>query len=143
MFHDGCQRLFCDNAGPSVDVGCWKLNMTDSSLTSQSDRAPRNARLGRLFVDVTYCDLLTSRIVRCAAKLTVTPGTVGYPAFADDHPGEHAAVCSLADADYATVKQRQDGWTLSVMTLRYDNRLAIELALKRRCPEQVHSPSTG
>jgi predicted phosphodiesterase len=71
--------------------------------------------------------------------LIVNPGSVGLPAYDDDHPyplsSYHRIETGSPDARYAVVERQGDGWTCELISLRYDHASMAQLADQRQRPD--------
>lgn len=108
-----------------------------SDITGLLETADRHAsaaeieqRLGRVEAGLIACGHThVARSVRGArGQLIVNPGSVGQPAYADDHPYPHAIETGSPDARYAIVERREQRWHAQLHTVPYDHRAMAELA---------------
>jgi len=108
-----------------------------SDLTGLLETAERHAgaadieqRLGQVDASLVACGHThVPRSVRSArGQLIVNPGSVGQPAYADDHPHPHAIESGSPDARYAIVERRQQRWQAQLLSIPYDYRSMAELA---------------
>lgn len=108
-----------------------------SDLTGLLETAERHAgaadieqRLGQVDASLVACGHThVPRSVRSArGQLIVNPGSVGQPAYADDHPYPHAIESGSPDARYAIVERRQQQWQAQLLSVPYDYRSMAELA---------------
>lgn len=115
-----------------------------SDCTGLLQTAERNAtrpeiegRLGDLDVPVILCGHThVPRIVHAGpATLIVNPGSVGHPAFADDHPYPHVVESGSPDARYAIVEKRQANWSASLHSVPYAHQEMAALAKLRQRPD--------
>jgi putative phosphoesterase len=132
------QVLLCHGT-PTSDV---------TSLLEVGDRAASRSeietRLGEVEAAVILCGHThVARSVRFGSRLIVNPGSVGLPAFFDDHPFPHAIESGSPDARYAIVEQTGDTWTAALMMVPYANRQMMELARLRGRIDWVRALSTG
>ncbi len=79
--------------------------------------------------------------------LIVNPGSVGLPAYDDDHPYPqsryHRIETGSPDARYAVVERRDGGWTCELISLPYDCESMALLADQRQRPDWAHALRTG
>lgn len=108
-----------------------------SDVTGLLETAERHAgaadieqRLGRIEASLVACGHThVARSVRSArGQLIVNPGSVGLPAYADDHPYPHAIETGSPDARYAIVEQREQRWHAQLLSVPYDHASMAELA---------------
>ncbi|HAT30427.1 MAG TPA: YfcE family phosphodiesterase [Janthinobacterium sp.] len=68
-------------------------------------------------------------------QLLVNPGSVGQPAYADDHPHPHVIESASPDARYAIVERRAGQWQAALYTVAYAFRPMAALAKARGRPD--------
>lgn len=92
-----------------------------------------NARLGGVSAGLVLCGHShLPRAVRAASgTLIVNPGSVGLPAYDDNHPHPHRVENRSPDARYAIVERRPEGWVSELIAVPYDHRVMAELAWLR------------
>ena len=61
-------------------------------------------------------------------RLVVNPGSVGCPAYTDDHPVPHVVQAGMPHARYSIVSQTADGWVVEPRQVSYDSTAAAEAA---------------
>ena len=84
------------------------------------------------------------RIVRTAAgQLIVNPGSVGLPAYDDDHPHWHVIENGAPDARYAIVEQVDGAWQAQLLAVPYDHEAMARLADQRGQPDWAYALRTG
>jgi predicted phosphodiesterase len=84
------------------------------------------------------------RIVRSGAgQLIVNPGSVGLPAYDDDHPHWHVIENGAPDARYAIVEQVDGAWQAQLLGVPYDHESMARLADQRGQPDWAHALRTG
>ncbi|MDP3321089.1 MAG: metallophosphoesterase, partial [Bosea sp. (in: a-proteobacteria)] len=71
------------------------------------------------------------------------PGSVGLPAYDDDHPSWHFMQAESQHARYGIVERHRAGWRFDFLALRYDWRAAADLALARGRADWAHALSSG
>ena len=89
-----------------------------------------------------------ARSVRLASGLLIlNPGSVGLPAFDDDHPYPqspfHRIETGSPDARYAIAEKVSGGWTCQLLSLPYDHEAMAQLALRHGRPDWTHALRTG
>jgi predicted phosphodiesterase len=79
--------------------------------------------------------------------LIVNPGSVGLPAYDDDHPyplsNFHRIETGSPDARYAVVEQRHGRWTCDLVSVPYDHEAMARLADQRGRPDWACALRTG
>jgi putative phosphoesterase len=78
-----------------------------------------------------------------SGSLIVNPGSVGQPAFADDHPYPHVVETGSPDARYAIVEKRDGIWTASLFSVPYDHVEMAALAKVRDFADWESALLTG
>jgi putative phosphoesterase len=71
------------------------------------------------------------------------PGSVGLPAYDDDHPSWHFMQAESQHARYGIAERGRAGWRFSFLALRYDWHAAAALALSRGRADWSHALSSG
>jgi len=71
------------------------------------------------------------------------PGSVGLPAYDDDHPTWHFMQAESQHARYGLVERGPAGWNFSFRALRYDWEAAAALAVSRGRRDWAHALSSG
>ncbi len=79
--------------------------------------------------------------------LIVNPGSVGLPAYDDDHPtalaDSHRIETGSTDARYAVVEKVRGQWRCELISLPYDHEAMARLADLHGRPEWAHALRTG
>ncbi|WP_119354991.1 metallophosphoesterase family protein [Azohydromonas sediminis] len=70
----------------------------------------------------------TPRLVQCDATLVVNPGSVGVPAYDDDHPHPHIVEAASPHARWALVERGVHGWQATLCATAYDWQSAAQQA---------------
>lgn len=73
----------------------------------------------------------------------VNPGSVGLPAYDDEHPFKHYVESGSPHARYAMVQQTRTGWQVELRCVPYDHTSMAQLARKRGRPDWAHALMTG
>jgi predicted phosphodiesterase len=68
-------------------------------------------------------------------QLIVNPGSVGLPAYSDDHPVPHVVETGSPDARYTIIEQTRAGWATQHFTVPYDHMSMAKLARQRNRPD--------
>jgi predicted phosphodiesterase len=116
----------------------------------ESGTVPRNPEevadeLSGLQQPVVLCghDHLPRVIHLDDSRLVVDPGSVGLPAFQDDHPFAHAMETGSSHARYAVLTRHDSGWKSEGISLKYDWSAASEAAAKNGRPDWAAWLKTG
>ena len=79
--------------------------------------------------------------------LIVNPGSVGLPAYDDDHPYPHSSYHRIEtgspDARYAVVERLGDRWACELISVPYDFESMARLADLRQRPDWAYALRTG
>jgi diadenosine tetraphosphatase ApaH/serine/threonine PP2A family protein phosphatase len=76
-------------------------------------------------------------------RLIVNPGSVGLPAYDDDHPYPHRVENGSPHARYAICERGGDGWRIDLRAVPYDFRAAAQLAGENGAPDWARWLSSG
>jgi len=86
----------------------------------------------------------TPNLVRLrTGTLIVDPGSVGCPAYRDDHPPEHRIECGSPHARYAILTRCAAGWQCEHVSVSYDWEAAAAAALRNERPDWAFALATG
>ena len=83
------------------------------------------------------------RLMACGDVLVVNPGSVGLPAFDDDHPYPHVVENGAPHARYALLEKTRHGWQVNFCAVPYDHLAQAQVAASRRFPDWAHALATG
>jgi len=83
------------------------------------------------------------RLMQCGGVLVVNPGSVGQPAFDDDHPYPHIVENGAPHARYALLEKTRQGWQVIFCAVPYDHLAQTRVAASRRFPDWAHALETG
>ena len=117
-------------------------------LLQTADRAATateiESRLGAVSASLVLCGHThVPRSVRSHKRLIVNPGSVGQPAFDDDHPYPHVVETGSPDARYAIVEKYNGAWLASLITVPYAHLEMAALARLRQRPDWESALLTG
>jgi predicted phosphodiesterase len=73
----------------------------------------------------------------------VNPGSVGLPAYEDDHPFAHKTEIGSAHARYALIEKSASGWNVQLRAVAYDFEPMARLAEQRERPDWAIALRTG
>lgn len=138
------EAVFLCHGTPRSD-GEYLLESLDGASTRLASPSEIAERLGDEHAAVIACGHThVPRAVRTRSRqLLVNPGSVGLPAYSDDHPVFHAVETGSADARYAIVERSNQGWTAQHIALPYDHGSMAALALKNGRADWAHALLTG
>jgi predicted phosphodiesterase len=84
------------------------------------------------------------RLMELSDRKTVfNPGSVGLPAYDDDHPTWHFMQAESQHARYGLAERGRAGWDFTFRALRYDWKAAADLALSKGRRDWAHALSSG
>lgn len=75
--------------------------------------------------------------------LVLNPGSVGWPAYGDDHPHPHVMEAGTPHARYAIASRADGRWTGEFRAVEYDWAGAAEIAEANRRPDVARALRTG
>ena len=78
-----------------------------------------------------------------SGSLIVNPGSVGLPAYDDDHLHYHIMQNGSPDARYAIAERGPAGWSAALIALPYDWQAMAALAAHNNRPDWAHAIATG
>ncbi|MBF9031268.1 metallophosphoesterase [Rhodobacterales bacterium HKCCE3408] len=121
--------LLC-HATPKDDLTYWMETVTPEGAVTlrpadEIERLARGESAALMLCGHTH----VPRGVRLTSgALIVNPGSVGCPAFDDDHPVPHAVEAGLPDARFAIVERFGDDWTVAFHAVPYDTARMAQMA---------------
>lgn len=131
--------VFLCHGSPTSDTTCLLENAERSASAAQIAE-----RLGEIDAALVLCGHShVARSVRSRGRLVVNPGSVGQPAYADDHPYQHVIESGSPDARYALVEQRAGTWQSSLISVPYAPEPMAVLAAARGRPDCARALLTG
>lgn len=138
-------EIFLCHATPQDDATYWLEDLTQDGVVHLSAKD----RIERFAAGMNYPVLLCGhthiqRAVRLAdGRLIVNPGSVGCPAYDDDHPVHHRVETGSPDAAYAVLSRENGQWTVTFRRVSYDHHTMARLALARDRKEWASALATG
>lgn len=132
--------------GSPTDDLTYLLETVDPAGARPATHAEVTARLGP-FADtpLLLCGHThLQRSMRLATgALVVNPGSVGWPAYADEHPHPHVMEAGTPHARYALTVRTDDGWTCEFRAVEYDWEQAAAIAETNHRPDAARALRTG
>lgn len=131
--------------GTPTDDTQYLLTAVDESGAHPRDEQEIHQILGLSSHPLLLCGHdHTPRIVMLQSGcFVVNPGSVGCPAYTDDHPYPHTIETGTPDARYAIVEIREDGTTAELIRVTYDWNAAAQEAEANGFPNWAHWIATG
>ena len=84
------------------------------------------------------------RVVQVGAVTVVNPGSIGMPAYTDDHPVPHAIETGTPHARYAVATRVRSGmWSVDLRAIVYDWDQASRQAQRNGNPDVARWTATG
>jgi predicted phosphodiesterase len=83
------------------------------------------------------------RLAQIDAMPIVNPGSVGLPAFDDDHVHRHVVEAGSPHARYARAESGADRWSVQLCSVAYDHEAAARRAAANERPDWAHALRTG
>lgn len=116
-------RVLAFHGSPSDDT-CHLLHTVDPKGLREASDDEVIRRLGDEYGrhDLYLCAHTHLQRTRRLAdrSLVVNPGSVGWPAYADDSPYPYAVEAGTPHARFTVVEQADDGWTANEHAIEYD-----------------------
>ncbi len=142
--------LWCCHGTPASDLEYFlETVMSDHGFKgSPGVRAATAAevadRLGTIKAPLVLCGHThMPRVAQCGGTLVVNPGSVGLPAFDDDHPHAHRMETGSPHARWALVERVAAGWRVQQRLTAYDSAAAARQAEAARRGDWADALRTG
>lgn len=131
--------------GTPVRDAAYLLETVHAGCTRLASPEEIQARLAGETTAVVACGHThVPRAVRTrAGQLIVNPGSVGLPAFDDEHPSFHVVETGAPDARYAIIEKRAGLWSAWLLTVPYDAEPMALAAGARGRPDWAVALRTG
>ncbi len=106
---------------PDSDLTYFLETVTEEGLRPAS-RAEVEQRAGSVDAAVILCGHthLQREMRLDDGRLIVNPGSVGLPAYDDDHPHYHLVESGSPHARYAVLRNQGSGWAVDLLSIEYD-----------------------
>ena len=139
----GHEAVLCHGT-PASDAEYF-LETVEPQRVRQATPPEVAARLGRVEAEWIACGHThLPRSIRAATgQLIVNPGSVGLPAYDDLVPHPHVMETGSPDARYAMIESVAEGWVATLVSVPYDHRSMVGLALARHRPDWAIALSSG
>ncbi len=117
------------HGAPGDDL-CYWLETLDPTGLRPATVEEVEARAGGVVAPLILCGHTHIPRIhhRPGGGLIVNPGSVGLPAYADDHPFPHKVETGSPHARYALAERTADGWRAEPVAIRYDWEAAARAA---------------
>lgn len=140
----GSGRVACCHGTPSSDVHYLLETVTPQGLRLATESEIRARLTPKPRADVLLCG--HSHVPRCVTVdglVLVNPGSVGLPAFADDHGHPHVAETGSPHARWALIERSPNGWRVTLHATPYDHEVAADRAEQQGAADWAHALRTG
>ncbi len=134
------------HAAPGDDLRYLLETVKPSGLTQASDEEVLERlgdRAGRFELYLCGHTHLARTRRLPDGSLVVNPGSVGWPAFADDSPYPHVIESGQPHAHYAILERSGGGWMVDQAVAEYDFEAAARLAERHARPDIARALRTG
>ena len=103
------------------------------------------ARLGDTRAPMTLCGHthLPRHLRLGDGRQVVNPGSVGLPAYVDDHPFPHVMETGTSHARYAVIERGAEGWSTELIAVAYDWQAAAAEASAAGHEDWARALATG
>jgi predicted phosphodiesterase len=137
-------EVFLCHGTPRSDLEYF-LDTIEGPQVRAARAAEIEERLGPVSAKVVACGHThIPRVVQSRdGRLLVNPGSVGLPAYGDDHPVYHVVENGSPHARYAIVERRAGTWSAELISVPYDHATASRLARERGRPDWASALMTG
>jgi predicted phosphodiesterase len=143
-----CQPLddevFLCHGTPASDVQ-YLMESVDAQGLRAATAREIDTRVGTCAHAVIACGHThIPRVMRTArGQLLVNPGSVGLPAYDDEHPFPHRVETGSPDARYAVIEHREGHWQAELIALPYDHAPMSTLAAAQGREDWACALATG
>lgn len=135
---------------PDSDLQYWLETVVPGFAQGQgtgvraATLAEAMARLGQATHPVVLCGHThVPRLMQCGGVLVLNPGSVGLPAYDDDHPYSHVIENGAPHARYAVLEKIGQGWQVDLRAVPYNHLAQAEVAARRSRADWAHALATG
>lgn len=140
-------RILLCHGTPDSDLMYWMetVDATAPDGLRPATQTEIRTRSGGVTADLVLCG--HTHVPRCirleGGPLIVNPGSVGLPAYSDDHPVPHRVATGSPDARYALLEPTAAGWCVSLISLPYDFEPAARQADRNDRPDWAQALRSG
>lgn len=144
------EQVFCCHGTPADDLEPFLETVTGGEpgirVATEDEAAARTSDVMHGVRDALILCGHTHlpRMMQLAdGRLIVNPGSVGLPAFDDDHPLPYAAETGSPHARYAVLSLRRAGWQVELRSVPYEHEAAARLAERHGRGDWADALATG
>lgn len=136
--------LFLCHGSPRADDEYLLWEVTAAGA-QRLPAAAVSSRLPGIAQPVVLCghDHLPARLYLGRGRTVLDPGSVGLPAYRDDHPFPHAMETGSPHSRYAILRRSPAGWAAEFVAVPYDHESAAAAAERNGRPDWAHALRTG
>ncbi len=137
--------VFACHATPSDDGTYWLERVTSegairTATLAEIEQVAEGIEAGLILCAHTHIP----RILRLPdGRVILNPGSVGCPAYDDDHPVYHVMQTGTPHASYAIVEGGKGQWDITFRSVPYDAARASALAAQNGRPDWARALATG
>ncbi|HYW57019.1 MAG TPA: metallophosphoesterase family protein [Polaromonas sp.] len=152
-------EVFVCHGTPSSDLHYWLETVTPDfghngstgvraataqEMTERLGAGDHAERASLIICGHTHIPRVVGVTAPSGANITVVnPGSVGLPAYDDEHPFKHAVETGSPHARYAIAQQSSVGWQVDLRCVPYDHASMAQLAHQRGRPDWAHALAMG
>jgi putative phosphoesterase len=142
--HQLSEDVFLCHGTPSDDRHYFLEHVIEGGTRPATETEIEQRKEGVLSPVIACGHTHIARSVRSKdLQLLCNPGSVGLPAYDDNHPIDHVVETGSPDARYAIIERDDSGWHAGLFTVPYNFNLAAQLAELRKRPEWAYALRTG
>ncbi len=137
--------VFACHGTPTSDLSYWMERVDDDGTVRPASLTEIEVEAAGLKASLILCaHTHLPRIARLPdGRVIVNPGSVGCPAYDDDHPVFHVMQTGTPNASYALAERRDGAWLLTLRSVPYDSRRMVEMARASGREEWAQALDTG
>jgi putative phosphoesterase len=142
--HQLLDDVFLCHGTPSNDSHYFLEHAIEGNTRPATEEEIEQRLAGELSPVIACGHTHIARAIRSKnSQLLCNPGSVGLPAYDDNHPIDHVVETGTPDARYAIIEHRDSNWHVGLFTVPYNFELVAQLAELRNRPEWAHALRTG
>ncbi|SNY51409.1 Predicted phosphodiesterase [Pseudooceanicola antarcticus] len=139
------EGVFMCHGTPTSDLAYWLERLDAQGQPRAATLAEVEQEAGLVTEGLILCaHTHIPRIVRLGdGRVVLNPGSVGCPAYDDDHPVFHVMQTGTPNASYALVDRAAAGWQVSFRSVPYDAGRMVRMAEEAGRPDWARAVGTG
>ncbi|MBR9765947.1 MAG: metallophosphoesterase family protein [Rhodobacteraceae bacterium] len=137
--------VFLCHGTPGSDLAYWLERIGEDGQPRAATRAEIEREAEGLEAGLILCAHTHIPRIRQLAdgRVVVNPGSIGCPAYDDDHPVPHVMQTGTPNASYAIAERRAAGWQVCFRSVPYDPSRMVQLAEAAGRAEWARALATG